>query len=72
MWANSPAFDLVMLRNAFNKHHVDAPWGFWIERDFRTFLSMTNADRVKPEVAHDALSDAKAQAQTLINYWNRR
>ena len=69
MWANSPSFDLVMLKNAFHKMGVDECWGFWIERDFRTFLSLTGAERAFPSVAHDALEDAKAQARTLVNYY---
>ena len=71
VWANSPSFDLVMLKNAWDKHGIKTPYRFWIERDFRTFLSLTNADRVKPKIAHNALEDAKSQAQTLINYWNK-
>ena len=71
IWANSPSFDLVMIKNCFSKLGIDDQWGFWLERDFRTFLSLTNADRVYPAIAHNALEDAKAQAQTLINYWNK-
>lgn len=69
IWANSPSFDLVMLKNSYDEYGVDTPWNFWIERDFRTFLSLTGAERVYPTIAHNALEDAKAQAQTLINYW---
>ena len=68
VWANS---DCVMLKSYFDKLGYDAPWKFWIERDFRTFLSLTDAERVEPTEAHNALDDAKAQAQTLINYWKQ-
>ena len=71
VWANSPSFDLVMLKNAWDKHEIKHPYPFYIERDFRTFLSFTGAKRVYPIIAHNALDDAKAQAQTLINYWNK-
>lgn len=71
IWANSPSFDLVMLKNAFEKQGVEVNWKFWLERDFRTFLSLTGAERVYPTVAHNALEDAKAQVQTLINYWDK-
>ena len=68
VWANSPSFDLVTLKNHHEKLNFVTNWDFWNERDFRTFLTLTNAERVKPSVAHNALEDAKAQAQTLINY----
>lgn len=71
VWANSPSFDLVMLKNALQKMNMDYPYPFWIERDFRTFLSLTNALRVYPAVAHNALEDAKSQAQTVINWLNK-
>ena len=70
VWANSPSFDCVMLKSYFNKCDHGEPWAFWIERDYRTFLSLTSASRVYPSIAHNALEDAKAQAQTLINFWN--
>ena len=72
VWANSPSFDLVMLKNAYEKAGDKTNWNFWQERDFRTFLSLTGASRVCPSIAHNALEDAKAQAQTLINYWNAK
>lgn len=72
VWANSPSFDLVMLKNAMEKVNKNPAWDFWVERDFRTFLSLTGAKRVYPDVAHNALEDARAQAQTLINYWASR
>lgn len=71
VWANSPSFDLVMLKNHFDKLGFETPWDFWNELDFRTFVATTGAERVKPKIAHDALEDAKAQAQTIINYWNK-
>lgn len=71
VWANSPSFDLVMLKNHFDKFSYETPWEFWNEMDVRTFLSITKAERVKPVVAHNALEDAKAQAMTIVNYWNK-
>lgn len=71
VWANSPSFDLVMIKNALQKTNMECPYPFWIERDFRTFLSLTGAKRVYPTVAHNALEDAKAQAQTIINWLNK-
>lgn len=71
VWANSPSFDLVMLKNYQSKLGFTELWPFWVERDFRTFLSLTGAERIKPIVSHDALEDARAQAQTIINYYSK-
>lgn len=75
VWGNSPSFDLVMLKNYVNKadifeHTESELWKFYNERDFRTAVDIYKCKRVKPNVAHNALEDAKAQAQTLINYWS--
>lgn len=77
VWGNSPSFDLVMLKNYIartDKYLSNAEqtkiWKFYNERDFRTAVDIYKCKRVKPTVAHNALEDAKAQAQTLINYWN--
>lgn len=69
VWGNGSDFDNVILSNAFNKVSQRTPWNFWNNRCFRTFVDVTGAERVKPTTAHNALEDAKAQAQTLINYW---
>ena len=71
VWANSPSFDLVMLKNAFNKENLDILWNFWDERDYRTFLNLTKQERVHPAVVHNALEDAIAQATTVMNYLNK-
>lgn len=71
VWGNGSDFDNVILSNAFNKISPITPWNFWNNRCFRTFVDVTGAERVKPTTAHNALDDAKAQAQTLINYWNK-
>ncbi|WNA15539.1 hypothetical protein [Acinetobacter phage HFM1] len=75
VWGNSPSFDLVMLKNYIAKadvyvHGKTYLWKFYNERDFRTAVDIYKCKRVKPTVAHNALEDAKAQAQTLINHWS--
>lgn len=71
VWGNGSDFDNVILSNAFNKVSPHTPWNFWNNRCFRTFVDLSGAERVKPTTAHNALDDAKAQAQTLINYWSK-
>lgn len=72
VWANSPSFDLVMLKNYADKMNTSMPWKFWNERDDRTAIDIYGCEKVKSVVAHNALEDAKAQAQTLINFWNKQ
>lgn len=69
VWANSPSFDLAMLRNMWDKHGLRAPWVFYNERDYRTWRSMLPAAAAVPienPDAHNALADAAAQAKHMI------
>jgi hypothetical protein len=64
VWANSPVFDLAILRNAFDRFLILAcPWDYHQERDVRTAKAfVAKADR--PEFTgtkHNALDDAKYQ-----------
>lgn len=76
VWGNSPSFDLVMIKNyiakaeAYTHGNKLKQWKFYNERDFRTAVDIYKCKRLKPTVAHNALEDAKAQAQTLINHWS--
>lgn len=65
LWANSPSFDLAILENALKAVRLNKPWQYWQERDFRTFVSVTEAPKVRPAVAHRAEDDAVAQARTV-------
>ena len=71
VWANGAGFDFQILKAAFNAVGHDAPWQFWDECDYRTIKNLIGRDvfdklRVEPSVAHNALADATAQAETLI------
>ena len=66
VWGNGASFDNVLLAGALKKLGLEG-WKFWNDRCFRTIKSlMPIADKYKPEVAHHALYDAKAQAQHAI------
>lgn len=72
VWVNGASFDFPILKALFNAVGIDIPWKYYNECCFRTLknqLSKTEfeAFRVKPEIAHDGLEDARAQALTLIN-----
>lgn len=70
VWGNGATFDIVILQEAFNRVGRTWPFSFWNERCFRTLAAeFPQVKRVKPELAHHALSDAKAQVTTLLNIW---
>lgn len=68
VWANSPSFDLAMLKSYFDG---DTPWSFRVELDFRTIVAELDHDRkLRPPSnpnKHVAMFDAIWQAEYLIN-----
>ena len=71
VWANSPTFDLAILRDAYARVSMKAPWPFWQERDFRSARDILAPDfsitTVRPfGDTHHALADAKRQAKALM------
>lgn len=72
MWANSPSFDLTIIRSAALRNEIDVPWMFWHERDYRTFISYASEfgfqrKYTSGHVSHNALEDSHNQAHELIN-----
>lgn len=70
VWANSPSFDLEMLRYHYRMFMLGCPWEFWQERDFRTLRALQKqlglpVARATPP--HHALEDAKLQAYFVEN-----
>lgn len=69
-WGNSAAFDLTIIRTAYERLGLKAPWLWWNERDFRTVNNMhpnvEYALEEKGEGAHNALTDAIFQAEHLF------
>ena len=70
VWANGTNFDIPILENAFRATSIIVPWKYNAVRDYRTFKNefpteIYEANKIPPAVAHDALSDARAQALTL-------
>lgn len=63
VWANGAAFDPPILENAFRRCRIDIPWEYSNVLDVRTMKWLApDVPKVAPTVAHDALSDAQAQA----------
>jgi hypothetical protein len=45
IWANSPSFDCVIIKNTLTKLSIPIPWNYWDEKDVRTLLYLAN---IKP------------------------
>jgi len=67
VWANSPSFDLAILRHHYAVFRHKAPWAYWQERDVRTINALAKALRMyqKPKAPHHALQDARLQEATV-------
>jgi exodeoxyribonuclease VIII len=67
IWGNGVAFDNTLLRAAYEKCGMKAPWEFWQDRCYRTVKKMFPEILLKRVgVAHNALDDATSQANHLI------
>jgi DNA polymerase III epsilon subunit-like protein len=72
VWCNGANFDFPILTAAHNAIGQPVPWEYWAGNDYRTIKNLVGRDvfdacKVAPTVAHNALADAVAQAETLIN-----
>jgi exodeoxyribonuclease VIII len=72
VWANSPHFDLVILRHLFKQVSLPFPFHYRDERDVRTMCALARALDIdissawKGKCKHQALDDATAQAQAVV------
>lgn len=72
LWANSPSFDLEIIRSAMKMCEIKPVWEYWHEADVRTLKVLDGVSQDKEikkipmmldeGVAHCALDDAKNQA----------
>jgi exodeoxyribonuclease VIII len=68
VWGNGAALDNVILRRAYQRLPMDAPWSHWNDRCYRTIKGLYGSD-IKIErrgTHHHALADAEAQAVHLL------
>lgn len=66
IWANSPSFDLVILKHAFAYYKLDWPIPFWCERDVRTLKDLAKIPNdFLP--THGALADCFSQIRTVCD-----
>lgn len=71
VWGNGSDFDNAVLLNVYDTYGLPRPWLHYENRCYRTIKALANSigkpiDWVSPTVAHDALSDARAQALNAI------
>jgi DNA polymerase III epsilon subunit-like protein len=72
IWANAPSFDCTILENAYQTTNLQTPWSFYHERCFRTFKAMFKSDIKLEGIAHNALDDARYQANYIISVMNNK
>jgi len=73
IWSKSPAFDVVLLAEAYDRLDRDPPWRFWQTRDVRTVFGLVDEPPAVQEVGpdHDAMADAKQQALQVAHILDR-
>lgn len=63
IWAQGPAFDIVILEDLYRSQGWGFPWHFWQIRDSRTLFGVHGDPREKGrDQAHNALMDCYYQA----------
>lgn len=70
-WCHGASFDVPILEAAFKACRLEVPWEFWNVRDTRTLydLAGVKVDR-STGTHHNALDDAKAQAEAAVKALN--
>jgi len=67
VWAKSPAFDCIILENAYKMLDMNPPWKFWNYRDVRTIMDIgcvKNKDILNTDL-HHALHDCHSQIKAV-------
>lgn len=68
IWGNGANFDNVILSNAYKACGKATPWPYWGDRCYRTVSSLKrDIKRQRIGTHHNALDDAKTQAQHLMD-----
>lgn len=68
VWGNGASFDNAILSYAYKQIDSVEPWKFWNNRCYRTIKNLhRNIPYSFTGVAHNALDDAKNQAEHLIS-----
>lgn len=69
-WGNGSSFDISIMEDILRMYKVKCPWLFYNVMDMRTFRRFVanNAKVEKTGTNHNALDDAKSQAQFCIDH----
>lgn len=72
-WANSPAFDEVIMSSLLRDAKERVPWKFWTWRDVRTVKNFL-FDKTAPtnKNAHDPLDDCLAQIELVHRFYTEQ
>jgi hypothetical protein len=72
VWANGIAFDLGILRHAYNSVGIPLPWKYYNERDYKTIRELLadpdTGDDLR-RIEHDPLDDCRYQIDKLCSRW---
>jgi exodeoxyribonuclease VIII len=66
LWGNGASFDNAILSNAYRAVGHIQPWAFWDDRCYRTAVAGVTVKREQLGTHHNALDDARSQAEHLI------
>ena len=71
VWGNGASFDNIILSETYRRLNLAPPWPFWADRCYRTMKNMyPHIQMDRSGVHHNALDDAKSQANHLIKIWS--
>jgi exodeoxyribonuclease VIII len=65
VWANSPSFDLVILKHVMSIYNMRWPFPYYYERDLRTLKAIAFPDGYHLNNSHNALDDCFNQAHLV-------
>jgi len=72
-WAKSPSFDKALMESLYRDFGLTPPWGFRDWRDVRTVSEfLKDKSPIRPEIPHDPLSDAEAQAKLVMRFYREQ
>lgn len=71
VWANSPSFDIIILRNACKSCDVKWPFSPWVEMDVRTLKNIlpNNKKKVFKGTSHNPVDDATNQVVIVQSFY---
>lgn len=66
-WGNGSTFDISIMEDIFRQYDLTIPWQYFNVRDFRTFKQLFRKKLERAGTHHNALDDAKYQANYIIH-----